>query len=455
MLVKDGSTVTSGEILCRWDPHNVPILSEFAGRIRFEDLVEGKTLKTERDARKGAVRRQVVEHKGDLHPQIVLEDKAGQPLALYPIPERAYVEVEDGAMIGAGELLAKSAREAAGTQDITGGLPRVTELFEARRPKDPSVMSEIEGVVELGEKKRGKRTIIVRAQGAKGEVIQEQQHAVPQGKHLRVHKGDEVRAGEPLVDGPLDPHDILRIRGEEEVLGYLLREIQNVYRSQSVTIDDKHVEIILSQMMRKVQVTDPGDSEFLPGAVVDKFRFRRENDRLKKEKKKAANGQTLLLGVTKASLSSESFISAASFQETTKVLTEAAIAGRRDHLVGLKENVILGHMVPTGTGFRDHYRTRVKKNIDFGEIGSGVGFARSAGDAEMEALLSGGLAGAPQEEQMVLAATGSDGPIPVPSAVGSLGLPDEPDEEDEDDDVLDGEVAEEAAPDAETPPAAE
>jgi len=429
MLVKDGRTVKMGEILCRWDPHNVPILSEFAGRIRFEDLVEGKTLKTERDARKGAVRRQVVEHKGDLHPQIVLEDKAGQPLALYPIPERAYVEVEDGAMIGAGELLAKSAREAAGTQDITGGLPRVTELFEARRPKDPSVMSEIEGVVELGEKKRGKRTIIVRAQGQKGEVIQEQQHAVPQGKHLRVHKGDEVRAGEPLVDGPLDPHDILRIRGEEEVLGYLLREIQNVYRSQSVAIDDKHIEIILAQMMRKVQVSDPGDSEFLPGAVVDKFRFRRENDRLKKEKKKAANGQTLLLGVTKASLSSESFISAASFQETTKVLTEAAIAGRRDQLVGLKENVILGHMVPTGTGFRDHYRTRVKKNIDFGEIGSGVGFVHVAGDAEMEALLSGGTSGAP-EEVLALAATGSEGalpsspPTPVASGGGG-GLPSE------------------------------
>jgi DNA-directed RNA polymerase subunit beta' len=442
MLVKNGETVKIGEILCRWDPHNVPILSEFAGRIRFEDLIEGKTLKTERDARKGAVRRQVVEHKGDLHPQIVLEDKAGQPLALYPIPERAYVEVEDGAMIGAGELLAKSAREAAGTQDITGGLPRVTELFEARRPKDPSVMSEIEGVVELGDKKRGKRTIIVRATGQKGEVIQEQQHAVPQGKHLRVHKGDEVRAGEPLVDGPLDPHDILRIRGEEEVLVYLLREIQNVYRSQSVTIDDKHIEIIIAQMMRKVQVSDPGDSDFLPGAVVDKFRFRRENDRLKKEKKKAANGQTLLLGVTKASLSSESFISAASFQETTKVLTEAAIAGRRDHLVGLKENVILGHMVPTGTGFRDHYRTRVKKNIDFGEIGSGVGFAHTAGDAEMEALLSGTIAGAP-EEALALAATGSEGalmggspgssPIAPSGGTGTVasvgGLPDDEDDE--------------------------
>jgi DNA-directed RNA polymerase subunit beta' len=273
-------------------------------------------------------------------------------------------------------------------------------------------MSEIDGVVELGEKRRGKRTIIIRAVGTKGEVLQEQDHAVPQGKHLRVHKGDEVRAGEPLVDGPLDPHDILRIRGEEDVLGYLLREIQNVYRSQSVTIDDKHIEIILAQMTRKVQVRDPGNSEFLPGAVIDKFRFRRENDRLRKDRKKPANGETLLLGITKASLSSESFISAASFQETTKVLTEAAIAGRRDYLVGLKENVILGHMVPTGTGFRDHYRTRVKKNIDFGDLGGGAAFGLSgttvpAAD-DMEALLTGS---APLESPaaMILAATGSEG----------------------------------------------
>ncbi|MAB81354.1 MAG: DNA-directed RNA polymerase subunit beta' [Planctomycetes bacterium] len=386
--VEDGAQIEARVTLCRWDPHNVPILGEFDGRVRFEDLIEGKTIRVERDSR-GAARKQVIEHKGDLHPQLVLEDSKGQALALYPIPERAYIEVEDGQDIRAGDLLAKSSRAIGGTQDITGGLPRVTELFEARRPKDPSVLSEIDGVVELGDKKRGKRTIIVRALGVNGEVIEEQEHSVPQGKHMRVHKGDDVKAGDPLVDGPLVPHDILRIKGDDDVQVYLLREVQNVYRSQGVTIDDKHIEIILSQMMRKVQVVDPGDSEFLPGAVVDKFRFRRENDRLRKERKKPATGQTLLLGITKASLSSESFISAASFQETTKVLTEAAIAGRRDFLVGLKENVILGHMVPTGTGFRDHYRTRVKKNIDFGEIGKGGSIGAAAMDAQMEALLSG------------------------------------------------------------------
>jgi DNA-directed RNA polymerase subunit beta' len=243
----------------------------------------------------------------------------------------------------------------------------------------------------------------VRALGANGEVIEEVEHAVPQGKHLRVHKGDEVQAGEALVDGPLYPDDILRIRGEETAQEYLLREIQNVYRSQSVTIDDKHIETILSQMMRKVQVSDPGDTQFLPGAIVDRHQFRIQNEAMRRERRKPATGVTLLLGVTKASLSSDSFISAASFQETTKVLTEAAIAGKRDHLVGLKENVILGHLVPTGTGFRDHSRTRVKKNIDFGEIGGGsFGSSMDPTDDDMAALLSGSLD--------PLAPTGSDAP---------------------------------------------
>jgi hypothetical protein len=259
---------------------------------------------------------------------------------------------------------------------------------------------------------------------------------------MRVHKGDEVRAGEPLVDGPLYPEDILRINGDEAVQEYLLREIQNVYRSQSVSIDDKHIEIIVGQMMRKVQVSEPGDSEFLPGAVVDKFTFRRENERLRKERRKPATGQTLLLGVTKASLSSDSFISAASFQETTKVLTEAAIAGKRDYLVGLKENVILGHMVPTGTGFRDHYRTRVKKNIDFGEIGGVAGFSAAARDLDMEEMLAGAVdpmasvLGAYEEpERSVLAATGSGGPPPLRARASSIAmfLPEVDDDEEEED----------------------
>jgi hypothetical protein len=275
-------------------------------------------------------------------------------------------------------------------------------------------MSEIEGVVELGDRKRGKRTIIVRALGESGEVIEEAEHAVPQGKHLRVHKGDEVEAGEALVDGPLYPDDILRIRGEEAAQEYLLGEIQNVYRSQSVVIDDKHIEIILSQMMRKVQVTDPGDATFLPGAIVDRHAFRIANESMRRDRRKPATGITLLLGVTKASLSSDSFISAASFQETTKVLTEAAIAGKRDFLVGLKENVILGHLVPTGTGFRDHSRTRVKKNIDFGEIG-GFGSIEPTDD-DMAALLAGTLD--PMAPASPAAALGMDGGDPGAPAFG-------------------------------------
>jgi len=253
---------------------------------------------------------------------------------------------------------------------------------------------------------------------------------------LRVHKGNEVRAGDPLVDGPLVPQDILRISGEDKLQEYLLNEIQNVYRSQGVPIDDKHIEIIVGQMMRKVQISDPGDSDFLPGAVVDKFRFKRENDRLRKERKKPATGQTLLLGVTKASLSSESFISAASFQETTKVLTEAAMAGKRDFLVGLKENVILGHMVPTGTGFRDHYRTRVKKNIDFGEIGRGFGAPATAADAEIEALLGGGLdvLWGSEGEAGNLPPTGTD-PLSPAASKPLAGLGVLADDDDDDDDA--------------------
>ena len=420
ILVDDGQKVSQGHTLCEWDPHHVPILAEFKGKVRYEDLIEGKTLKVERDARRGITRKQVMEHKGDLHPQLVLEDKNGATLAIYPIPERAYIEVDDGAQINPGDLLAKSSREVGGTQDITGGLPRVTELFEARRPKDPAVIAEIDGVIELGDKKRGKRTILIKAVGESGETIEEMEHAVPQGKHLRVHKGNEVKAGDPLVDGPLVPQDILRVSGEDAVQAYLLAEIQNVYRSQGVPIDDKHIEIIVGQMMRKVQVSDPGDSDFLPGAVVDKFSFRTQNDRLRKERKKPATGQTLLLGVTKASLSSESFISAASFQETTKVLTEAAMAGRRDFLVGLKENVILGHMVPTGTGFRDHYRTRVKKNIDFGEIGKGFGPGQIGSDSDIEALLSSNFG--EYQGLAAMAPTGTDAPIPrLPDPLGDGG----------------------------------
>jgi DNA-directed RNA polymerase subunit beta' len=395
LKVKENEEVKAGAVLVQWDPHSIPILSEVPGKVRYEDVVEGETLRVEKDP-SGHLRRMIMEHKGVYHPQIVLEDESGKILDFYYLPEKAYIEAAPGEVVAAGHILAKTPREASGTQDITGGLPRVTEIFEARKPKDPAIMAEIDGKVELlGEKRRGKRTIVVR-----NESGIESEHLVTQGKYLRVHAGDIVKAGEALVDGPLVPHDILRISGEEAVQQYLVREIQNVYRSQRVDIDDKHIEIIVSQMLRKVKIETVGDTSLLPGSVLDKFEFRQANDRLadclkitdkgdsefavgsivpkdalqqanaqietlggaaaKGTKPKSATASTQLLGITKASVQSSSFISAASFQETTKVLTEAALAGKVDNLVGLKENVILGHLIPAGTGFNTFQSAEVR-----------------------------------------------------------------------------------------------
>jgi DNA-directed RNA polymerase subunit beta' len=395
LKVNENDTVAAGAVLCEWDPHSIPILAETGGKVRFEDLIEGQTMRSEKDP-SGHIRFVIMEHKGDLHPQVVVEDADGKILDFYYMPERAHLEVDEGQMITPGTLVAKTPREASGTQDITGGLPRVTEIFEARKPKDPAVIAEIDGTVELlSEKKRGKRSIIVRSESGI-----EREHLITHNKHLRVHSGDVVRAGDALVDGPLVPHDILRISGEEAVQQYLTREIQNVYRSQRVEINDKHIEIIVARMLRKVRIEHPGDTNLLPGSVMDKFDFRQANDAImeclkitekgdsdfapgsivpkdvldqanaqiealggtpaKGTKPKRATAATQLLGITKASVQSSSFISAASFQETTKVLTEAALAGRTDHLVGLKENVILGHLIPAGTGFRNIHDAEVR-----------------------------------------------------------------------------------------------
>jgi DNA-directed RNA polymerase subunit beta' len=395
LFVEENHEVAPGAVLCQWDPHSIPILAEVSGKVRYEDLIEGETMHAEKDPG-GHVRHMIMEHKGDLHPQIVIEDESGKILDFYYLPEKAHIEAIEGKMISAGTLLAKTPREASGTQDITGGLPRVTEIFEARKPKDPAVIAEIDGTVEiLGEKRRGKRTIVV-----KSESGIEREHLVAHGKHLRVHTGSFVRAGESLVDGPLVPHDILRISGEEAVQQYLVREIQNVYRSQRVGINDKHIEIIVSQMLRKVRVESVGDTKLLPGSVMDKFDFRAVNQEMAKclkiaekgdsnfevgaivqapdleqantqieamggtpakgVKPKMATASTQLLGITKAAVQSYSFLSSASFQETTKVLTEAALAGKIDRLVGLKENVILGHLIPAGTGFRTYQDGEVR-----------------------------------------------------------------------------------------------
>jgi DNA-directed RNA polymerase subunit beta' len=362
--VVDGKDVAANDLLSSWDPHMTPLLAEQGGFVRFEDIVPDETVREEVDS-VGAVRRQIISHKGDLHPQIIVCDSEGEPLSIHAVPEKAYLAVEEGEEITAGTLLARIPREIGRSEDITAGLPRVTELFEARRPKDPAVVAEISGRVELGDTKRGKRVIIVR-----DETGVDKEHFVPPGKRIVVNTGDWVREGQRLIEGPLVPHDILRISGPEALQHYLVSEIQKVYRSQHETIDDKHIEIIASRMLRKVQVSeDVGDTSFLPGSVVDRHQFRAENERVFSQGGKAANAENLLFGVTKAALQSESFISAASFQETTKVLTEAALSGKSDQLEGLKENVILGHMVPAGTGFHRHYSVVAQAKELFGDSG--------------------------------------------------------------------------------------
>ncbi|MHC4461518.1 MAG: DNA-directed RNA polymerase subunit beta', partial [Planctomycetota bacterium] len=398
IVVEDGHPLKkSVQKLFWWDPHRRPILAEKPGQIAFVDIVEGETIEIEEERKGRAGRPVVIEHKGDKHPQIIIEDSEGKILDVHYLPARARIEVAEGQKVQAGQLLARQPRATGGTQDITGGLPRVTEVFEARKPKEPAAMAEISGRIELrSDKRKGKMTIIIRSESG-----MEKEHHVPRDRHLNVHTGDEVIAGDALTDGPLVPHDILRIKGEETLQKYLIAEIQNVYRSQNVNINDKHIEIISAQMMRKVTIESVGDSSFLPGEVIDKFVFRQENERLansvkitnvgdapdleegqvigKKElaninekvemiggtptkgrKPKAATAKTLLLGITKASLWSESFIAAASFQETTKVLTEASLAGKIDRLHGLKENVILGHLIPAGTAFKPHLEMKVK-----------------------------------------------------------------------------------------------
>ncbi len=394
LLVKEGDTVEPKTSLVTWDTHLTPILAEIEGFIRFQDIDEGETVRVEEEqATKKYV---VVEHKGEKHPQIVIEDSEGRVLDYHYLPAKARIEVAEGQEIKPGMLLARQPRAMSGTQDITGGLPRVTEIVEARKPKEPAVLAEISGIVEIrAEKRRGKMTIVVRNEKSG----MEKEHHVPQDKQLLVHAGDQVDAGDPLIEGPMIPQDILRIKGDEILQDYLLAEVQSVYRAQNVSISDKHLEVVITQMLRKVKIENPGDSIFLPGDVVDKFKFRQENERLansvivtvagdtdfsegeivlksdlteaneavedeggepaKGKRPKPAVATTLLLGITKASLSSESFISAASFQETTKVLTEASLAGANDPLLGLKENVILGHLIPAGTGFKPYLTMQV------------------------------------------------------------------------------------------------
>jgi len=358
--VTSGGRVKKGDIIVQWDPYNVPILSEKAGRVQFQDIIEGVTMKQEVDETIGQEAMVIVEHKEDLHPQVNILDERGELAASYPIPSGAHIVVGEGDKIVAGTLMAKTPRKTSKTKDITGGLPRVAELFEARRPKDAAEISKIDGIVHFGAPVRTKRCIMIK--DAKTGV--EEEHLVPIGKHVIVFKGDFVKKGQQLTEGPVVPHEILDVCGPQELQEHLLNEVQEVYRLQGVTINDKHIEIIVRQMLRKVRITEPGDTVFLWGEQIDKIIFENENQRVEKMGGKPAEATPVLLGITKASLETESFLSAASFQDTTRVLTEAATMGRRDMLRGFKENVIMGHIIPAGTGFEQHRQVWLKPLVE-------------------------------------------------------------------------------------------
>jgi len=354
--IADGDEVAKAIAFVRWDPYTSPVLTEVKGQVKFEDLRENVTVREELNPVTKLTERVVVEHKQEYHPQILILDEAKEVSGIYPIPVGAHILVKDGQKVDAGDLLAKIPRLVVKTRDITGGLPRVAELFEARRPKDPAVISEIDGFIEFGETKKVQRVIIV-----KSPTGMQREYVIPHGKHPNVYKGDKVIAGQQLTDGPVVLQDILRVCGDKVLQEYLVNEVQEVYRLQGVHINDKHIEMIIRQMLKKVRVEDPGDTEFLATQQVDKWKFQKENARVIKKGQKPAQATPLLLGITKASLTTESFVSAASFQETTRVLTEAATSGKRDELFGLKENVIVGHLIPAGTGFRDHLNIEVVK----------------------------------------------------------------------------------------------
>ncbi len=369
--VAEGSVVKKGETFVQWDPYNVPIITEKTGKIEFRDMISGVTIRKEVDDETGVMGTVVIEHKEDLHPQIVIVDDKKEIVASYSIPAGAHLEVKEGEKVQAGQRMAKTPRKIAKTKDITGGLPRVAELFEARRPKDACEIARIDGVVDIGGTVRGKRKLIVRDP----QTGSEEEHLIPLSKHIIAFKGDFVKKGQQLTEGPVVPHEILDVCGPQELQEHLLNEVQEVYRLQGVEINDKHIEIIVRQMLRKVKITDPGDTTLLWGDQIDRLEFEGENDRVASKGGKPAEAAPVLLGITKASLETDSFISAASFQDTTRVLTEAATLGKADRLRGFKENVIMGHLIPAGSGFNSN------RNFDLVHLGEPALFE---GDAATE-----------------------------------------------------------------------
>ena len=358
LKVQDGEEVKPGKEFVEWDPYTFAILTEFGGTVHLKDVIEGVTMAEEVDEVTGLARKVIVESADERRqPQVQVRGKDGKVINKYLLPSGAHIMISDKEEVSPGDVLAKIPRETTKTKDITGGLPRVVELFEARRPKEPATITEIDGVIHYGEVQKGLRKIVV-----VNENGEQREYLIPKGTHVNVQESERVKAGEPLIDGAINPHDILSVLGEKALQDYLVNEVQEVYRLQGVTINDKHIEVIVRQMLRWVKIETVGDTDFLVEEQVDKFRFMEENERVMSEGGEPATGRPLLLGITKASLSTESFISAASFQETTRVLTEGSISGKIDYLRGLKENVIMGKLIPAGTGM-SHYR-----NVDLNQL---------------------------------------------------------------------------------------
>jgi len=349
--------VKANQILLEWDPYTFSILTEVTGAVHFKDLIDGVTTQEQVDEITGNMQVVVTESSDEKRfPTVIMRPEGGSRSEekRYLMPTHAHLMVADGDVLHAGDVIAKIPRATTKTKDITGGLPRVVELFEARKPRETAIIAEINGIVKYGEVTKGMRKLYI-----VGDDGVQKEYSIPRGVHINVQEGERVRSGDPLMDGPRNPHDILAVLGEKELQKYLVNEIQEVYRLQGVNINDKHLEVISRQMMRWVRIEDIGDTEFLPDEVVDKFKFREENTRVIEAGGRPASGKPLLLGITKASLSTDSFISAASFQETTRVLTEAAINGKVDNLRGLKENVIMGRLIPAGTGMEYYRRVKI------------------------------------------------------------------------------------------------
>jgi len=366
LSVIDGSKVKAGAVVANWDPHTHPIITEVAGKVAFSDMIDGVTVNKQTDEITGLSTYVVLDAKHrsgakDIRPVVTLVDGRGKQVnipgteipAKYMLPPGAVITVEDGAKLGVGDVIARIPQEVSKTRDITGGLPRVAELFEARKPKDAAILAEVSGVVSFGKDTKGKQRLVITDKEG-----QDHEYLIPKGRHITVFEGESVEQGDVVVEGAPVASDILRLLGAEALTNYIVDEVQDVYRLQGVKINDKHIEVIVRQMLRKAKVLEPGDTRFLPGEQVERPRLLEENEEAVNDKKQPATFEPVLLGITKASLSTESFISAASFQETTRVLTEAAITGKHDLLRGLKENVIVGRLIPAGTGLAHHQERR-------------------------------------------------------------------------------------------------